>query len=110
MTSSVVRHLPRQLNPAADSEEKRERERKREAEELRREAEKEMMKGICVEHFEFVWTRRTTEVAVKQMDGAFMGIWCSDSSAAGEDLQLGDIKVPCPVEMTLAYTRKKRKI
>lgn len=100
MSSSVVRHLPRQLRPLTKTNRERAVKRRR----------RETMKGICVEHFNrlFVWTRYTTETA--RLEWAFVEIWCSDSKKQQwMFLQLGNIKVPCPVWVTLTYKGRKNK-
>lgn len=59
---------------------------------------------------DFAWTICTAELAMKQLDQAFMGIWCSDSKTVVNDLQLGNMKVPCPVSMNCTHRKEERKI
>lgn len=59
---------------------------------------------------DFAWTICTTELAMKQLDQAFKGIWCSDSKTAVNDLQLGNMKVPCPVPVNCTHRKEERKI
>lgn len=63
-----------------------------------KEAEGIRWKGFVLKLLtDFVWTRHTTETAMKHLDQAFVGILCSDSRTVVDDLQLGNIKVPFPV-------------